>query len=123
MLEPYLDESGNPTSNRGIDFIDDDDLRRYVTMLDAAGFQVHFHALGDRAVRQGLDAIEAAPPNNASGVMRPRSGSSMDAVRAGYGDPQATKGPIGDPPITRWIYPDYTVYFEYDRVIEVVVHR
>jgi hypothetical protein len=60
MLEPYLDESGNPTANRGIDFIDPDDLRRYVTMLDAAGFQVHFHALGDRAVRQGLDAIETA---------------------------------------------------------------
>ena len=60
MLEPYLDESGNPTSNRGIDFIDPDDLRRYVTMLDAAGLQVQFHALVDRAVRQGLDALEAA---------------------------------------------------------------
>ncbi|MGB5655505.1 MAG: amidohydrolase [Acidimicrobiia bacterium] len=60
MLEPYRDADGNPTENRGIDFIDPDDLIRYVTMLDAAGFQVHFHALGDRAVRQGLDAIEAA---------------------------------------------------------------
>ncbi len=60
MLEPYLDGAGNPTDNRGIDFIDPEDLIHYVTMLDAAGFQVHFHALGDRAVRQGLDAIEAA---------------------------------------------------------------
>ena len=29
-------------------------------MLDAAGFQVHFHALGDRAVQEALDAVEAA---------------------------------------------------------------
>ena len=60
MLEPYLDGSGAPTDNRGIDFIDPEDVKHYVTMLDAAGFQVHFHALGDRAVRSGLDAIEAA---------------------------------------------------------------
>ena len=64
MLEPYRDASGNPTDNRGIDFIDPDDLIRYVTLLDAAGFQVHFHALGDRAVRQALDAVEAAIQEN-----------------------------------------------------------
>ncbi|MGD1983058.1 MAG: hypothetical protein PVF93_04025 [Chromatiaceae bacterium] len=70
-----------------------------------------------------LDAIEAAPPNNSAGLMRPRGGSTMDSVRAGYGDPSSTAPAVGDPPITRWIYPEYTVYFEYDRVIEVVVHR
>ena len=32
----------------------------YVTQLDALGFQVHLHAIGDRAVREALDAIEAA---------------------------------------------------------------
>ncbi len=60
MLEPYLDQSGRPTGNRGISFVDPELLKRYVTRLDAAGFQVHFHALGDRAVREALDAIEAA---------------------------------------------------------------
>jgi len=60
MLAPYLDGHGNPTDNRGIDFIDPGDLKHYVTLLDAEGFQCHFHALGDRAVRNGLDAIEAA---------------------------------------------------------------
>ena len=33
---------------------------RFVAALDQAGFQVHFHALGDRAVRHALDAIQAA---------------------------------------------------------------
>lgn len=60
MLEPYLDGCGCHTSNSGLDFVDPVGLREYVTRLDALGFQVHFHSLGDRAVRHALDAIEAA---------------------------------------------------------------
>jgi predicted amidohydrolase YtcJ len=60
MLEPYQDGHGCDTDGSGLDFIDPDELPRYVTELDRAGFQVHFHALGDRAVRNALDAIEAA---------------------------------------------------------------
>jgi predicted amidohydrolase YtcJ len=64
VLEPYLDAHGRPTGNRGISFIEPQALRRYVTMLDAAGFQVHIHALAERAVREALDAIEAARAAN-----------------------------------------------------------
>jgi predicted amidohydrolase YtcJ len=64
MLEPYLDRSGQSTANRGISFVDPELLKGYVTRLDAVGFQVHFHALGDRAVREALDAIEAAQQAN-----------------------------------------------------------
>jgi predicted amidohydrolase YtcJ len=64
MLDPYLDRAGRPTSNRGHSNVDPDALKGYVTRLDAEGFQVHFHALGDRAVREGLDAIEAARTTN-----------------------------------------------------------
>jgi len=39
-------------------------LREYVTLLDAHGFQVHLHAIGDRAVRESLDAVEAARAAN-----------------------------------------------------------
>jgi len=60
MTEPYLDECGCHTDNSGLSFVDPIALRGYVTQLDAAGFQVHFHSLGDRAVREALDAIEAA---------------------------------------------------------------
>jgi predicted amidohydrolase YtcJ len=60
MLEPYLDGSGGRTANRGISFVDPEALKAHVTRLDALGFQVHFHALGDRAVREALDAVEAA---------------------------------------------------------------
>lgn len=70
-----------------------------------------------------LDAIKTAPPNAAEGVPRPSSGSSMAQVAARFGEPDSRRDAIGDPPITRWVYPGYTVYFEHDRVIEVVVHR
>ena len=64
MLEPYLDAAGRRTANRGLSFVDPEALAAHVTRLDAAGFQVHFHALGDRAVREALDAVEAARAAN-----------------------------------------------------------
>lgn len=60
MLEPYGDGNGNETSNAGIDFIEPGQLRQIVTDLDRLGFQCHFHAIGDRAVRSALDAVETA---------------------------------------------------------------
>ncbi|MGZ8583453.1 MAG: amidohydrolase [Actinomycetota bacterium] len=60
VLEPYLDAHGDATENRGISFVDPEALKGYVTELDRLGFQVHYHALAERAVREGLDAIEAA---------------------------------------------------------------
>jgi predicted amidohydrolase YtcJ len=60
VLEPYLDADGNVTDERGISFVDPEALKSYVTTLDRLGFQVHFHALAERAVRESLDAIEAA---------------------------------------------------------------
>jgi predicted amidohydrolase YtcJ len=64
MLEPYLDACGCQTGNRGLSHIDPEALRGYVTGLDAQGFQVHLHAIGDRAVRESLDAVEAARAAN-----------------------------------------------------------
>jgi len=70
-----------------------------------------------------LDSINAAPPNNASGMQRPHRGSSMNIVKAQFGEPTETKAAVGEPPITRWVYPAYTVYFEHEHVVDVVVHR
>jgi predicted amidohydrolase YtcJ len=60
MLEPYLDSCGCQSANRGLSHVDPAELREYVTLLDDQGFQVHLHAIGDRAVRESLDALEAA---------------------------------------------------------------
>jgi predicted amidohydrolase YtcJ len=60
LLSPYLDAEGRPTTNQGKRFVEPSVLGPAVTRLDALGFQVHLHAIGDRAVRDGLDAIETA---------------------------------------------------------------
>ncbi|HEU4526317.1 MAG TPA: amidohydrolase [Actinomycetota bacterium] len=67
VLEPYLDADGRPTDNRGISFVDPELMKEAVTRLDAEGFQVHFHALAERAVREALDAVEAAVVANGPG--------------------------------------------------------
>ena len=64
MLTPYRDSHGHDTHNHGLSFIDPTRLREYVTALDAVGMQVHMHALGDRAVREALDALQAARDAN-----------------------------------------------------------
>ncbi|MEZ5758477.1 MAG: amidohydrolase [Emcibacteraceae bacterium] len=56
MLEPYLEANGT----RGIPMVDPEMLKKAVAELDADGFQVHIHAIGDAAIRQSLDAIEYA---------------------------------------------------------------
>ncbi|WP_327399391.1 amidohydrolase [Streptomyces sp. NBC_01288] len=71
LLDPYLDKCGCATANRGTSFIDPEQLPKYVTELDALGFQCHFHALGDRAVRDALDAVEAARDANGPSDTRP----------------------------------------------------
>ncbi|HET6630595.1 MAG TPA: amidohydrolase family protein [Woeseiaceae bacterium] len=60
MLEPYVGQG----DNKGIPMVEPEMLKKAVTALDAADFQVHFHAIGDAAIRQALDAIEAAQVAN-----------------------------------------------------------
>ena len=64
MLDPYLNAAGGATAEHGIDMYDRADLERFVRLCDAEGFGVHIHTIGDRAVRESLDAIEAAARAN-----------------------------------------------------------
>jgi predicted amidohydrolase YtcJ len=61
MSAPYLDRHGHPTGHKGSLFIDPETLRQATGRLAAAGFQLHFHAIGDHAVSTALDVIEALP--------------------------------------------------------------
>ena len=64
MLAPYLDGDGRPGGDRGIAMLGPEELARVVTALDGQGFDVHVHAIGDRAVRDTLDAFAAAAAAN-----------------------------------------------------------
>ena len=60
VTEPYLGDFHCRCGDRGLAFLDHQQLYDAVTALDAAGFQAHFHAIGDRAVHDALDAVERA---------------------------------------------------------------
>jgi predicted amidohydrolase YtcJ len=59
LLEPYVG-----SDDAGLSMHEPEELARIVTALDARDFQVHLHTIGDRAVREALDAIEAARTAN-----------------------------------------------------------
>jgi hypothetical protein len=51
----------------------------------------------------------------------PARGMSMRAVEERFGAPESRAPAVGQPPITRWDYPGFSVYFEHDRVLHTVV--
>lgn len=66
--------------------------------------------------------VDSVEMNTATGS-RPSSGMTMSRVEADFGTPASRLAAVGDPPITRWEYPNFTVYFEHDRVIHAVARR
>ena len=68
-----------------------------------------------------LKAIRQSPPNGSGGILRPARGMTMATVLKHYGDPAEKLPAVGKPPITRWRYKKYTVYFEDRYVIDSVV--
>jgi hypothetical protein len=62
------------------------------------------------------DQVQLVP----STINRPGRGLTMTAVEAKFGAPQARHDAVGIPPITRWDYAGFSVFFEKDRVIDAV---
>jgi predicted amidohydrolase YtcJ len=60
LLKPYVGKG----DQKGLSMVEPELLKKAVTELDREGFQVHFHAIGDAAIRQCLDAVEAARRTN-----------------------------------------------------------
>lgn len=70
-----------------------------------------------------LDAIKNEPVNSAEGLPRPTRGMTMNQVKQRYGQPEVEHPWVGEPPITRWDYKDYSVFFEHQYVLDSVVHH
>lgn len=58
-----------------------------------------------------------------AGIDVPQKSSTMNQVRVKYGDPMNEYGAVGEPPITRWVYADFIVYFEHQHVITTVLKK
>ena len=66
-------------------------------------------------------AVDGQVTIKPSGVETPQRGSTMAAVEARFGAPSNKSGPVGNPPITKWFYPNFVVVFENDKVLHAVV--
>ena len=112
LLADYLHD-GRPDGNRGMFFVDPDRLADYATALDAAGFGIHLHALGDAAVRVALDALEYArkengPSDNRHHIAHLQVVDPADVPRFGRLDVTANCQALwacADPPMTELTLP------------------
>ena len=66
-------------------------------------------------------AVDGQVAIKASGVETPPRGSTMAAVEQKFGAPANKSGAVGNPPITKWFYPNFVVVFEHDKVLHAVV--
>lgn len=67
--------------------------------------------------------IENIDKSSAALTASPNRGMSMETVEAKWGRPQQKRDAVGEPPISRWEYPGFIVYFEYSHVIHAVTKR
>ena len=72
---------------------------------------------------QTLDTSAADRSSTFEQAGKPTRGMTQASVEANFGAPQNRRQPVGDPPITRWEYAEFVVFFEYDRVIHAVTKR
>jgi len=61
--------------------------------------------------------------NSSEGVLRPTRGMSKTSVEQQFGQPEQQFDAVGEPPISRWVYADFVVFFEDNTVIHSVVPR
>lgn len=75
------------------------------------------------AARADVLLIEGVEMSEQTADARPARGTSMERVASRYGEPTSRHAAVGDPPITRWDYPGFSVYFEGNLVIHSVERR
>lgn len=83
-------------------------------------------ALPVSANESNYSQVSATPIAQQGGdhsITRPSRGMAMTEVETKFGAPQQIAHPKGEPPITRWQYPSFTVYFEHQYVIHSVLHK
>jgi hypothetical protein len=66
-------------------------------------------------------AIDGQVAIKPTGVETPQRGSTMSVVEQKFGAPANKSSPVGQPPITKWFYPNFVVVFENDKVLHAVV--
>ena len=82
-------------------------------LLLGASISMQAASAGDTLVIPGHNAT-------AETQMLPKRGISMDTVLSEFGEPDDRFGPVGEPPITEWVYGSFRVYFEDQTVLHSI---
>ncbi len=83
----------------------------------------YFLILASLLVAPVLQAQNLAIPGHSETdevQVMPRRGINMDAVIDEFGQPDERFGPVGEPPITEWVYGEFRVYFEHETVLHSI---
>lgn len=85
-----------------------------------------FAVLLGAAAGAHAEVLEVPEMPSSSSVSTPARGQSMASVTRDFGEPETRHAPAGGgsrlhPPITRWDYPAFSVFFERDTVIDIVI--
>ncbi len=86
-----------------------------------AGALLALLAASASPARAELIIVDGQVQLRPAAVETPRRGMSMTAVEARFGAPRNRIAAVGEPPISRWEYDGFTVYFERDLVLHTVV--
>ncbi len=95
-------------------------------MLRSKWLTVAALVLAGGAYAQEGDTLQMGGTDNAARFEqsgKPARGMTQSRVRSEFGSPQSEESAVGEPPITRWHYSTFVVYFEHDRVIHAVAKR
>ena len=88
--------------------------RNLKVTLVAVGLVLAAPAFSETLAIDGQVAVKPAS------VETPQRGSTMAAVEQKFGAPANKSSPVGNPPITKWFYPNFVVVFENDKVLHAV---
>lgn len=91
----------------------------FATAIAIATFAAPLWAQDDRSQGDRL-IIDNVNQSGALSGVTPNRGMTMETVETRWGTPLTKRNAVGDPPITRWEYPTFVVYFEYRNVIHAV---
>ena len=80
MKQPYVIDFGVANDNRGLNYIDEKRLTKYIAQLENTGFDFMIHAIGDRGVHEALNAIESAIEINGKDIDRRHRITHLDLI-------------------------------------------
>jgi len=90
-------------------------LRKAISLISISLVLAAGSSLADELVVDGISGDSVAG--------RPARGATQDSVQTEWGEPRSRRGPVGEPPISRWEYEPFYVYFEDGRVVHSVEKR